>query len=196
VSEISSPSDSCSAYFVISQQSPFSVDVVNMSNGSSYVWTIAGISNTSNFPVIIVPFTGSYILCLTVTNANGCVATYCDSLTIDSTGIVQRNAQSEFTINVVSPAQITGFSPTSIKTVSATNNEIFPNPFSNSFTVNNPNSEKLNYEMFSVDGKVVKQGIITNKVETINAENLTSGLYMLSLINSKGERSVTKINKN
>ena len=196
VSEISSPSDSCSAYFVISQQSPFSVDVVNMSNGSSYVWSIAGISNTSNFPVITVPFTGSYILCLTVTNANGCVATYCDSLTIDSTGIVQRNAQSEFTINVVSPAQITGFSPTSIKTISATNNEIFPNPFSNSFTINNPNSEKLNYEMFSVDGKVVKQGIITNKVETINAENLTSGLYMLSLINSKGERSVTKINKN
>jgi PKD repeat protein len=190
------PPDSCSAYFVISQQSPFSVDVVNMSNGSSYVWTIAGISNTSAFPVITVPFIGSYLLCLTVTNPNGCVATYCDSLTIDSTGIVQRNAQSEFTINVVSPAQITGFSATSINTVSTINNEIFPNPFSNSFTVNNANSDKINYEVYSIDGKMVQQGIITNKVETINAESLTNGLYMLSLINSKGERSVTKINKN
>ncbi|MFN5629616.1 MAG: T9SS type A sorting domain-containing protein [Bacteroidota bacterium] len=47
-----------------------------------------------------------------------------------------------------------------------------------------------------MDGKMVQQGIITNKVETINAESLTNGLYMLSLINSKGERSVTKINKN
>jgi hypothetical protein len=166
-----------------------------MSNGSSYVWSIAGISNTSNFPVITVPFTGSYILCLTVTNANGCVATYCDSLTIDSTGIVQRNAQTEFTINVVSPAQITGFSPTSIKNISATNSEIFPNPFSNSFTINNASSDRINYEVYSIDGKIVQQGIITNKVETINAESLTSGLYMLSLINSKGERSVTKINK-
>jgi hypothetical protein len=83
-----------------------------------------------------------------------------------------------------------------IEQAATSNFSTAPNPFSNSFTVNNPNSEKLNYEMFSVDGKVVKQGIITNKVETINAENLTSGLYMLSIVNSKGERSVTKINKN
>ena len=193
---IINPMDSCSAYFVISQQSPFSVDVVNMSYGSSYVWTIAGISNTNAFPVITVPFTGSYILCLTATSLNGCVSTYCDSITIDSTGIVQRNAQSEFIINVVSPAQITGFSPTSIKNISEIESGIFPNPFSNSFTINNPSSEKINYEIFSIDGKVVKQGIVTNKIETINAENLTSGLYLLSLINAKGERSVIKINKN
>jgi PKD repeat protein len=66
----------------------------------------------NSFPSYTYQQAGSYNICLTI-NANGCIDTFCDSLTVDSLGIIGRYSQTGFSINVVSPEEITNNNPAS-----------------------------------------------------------------------------------
>lgn len=77
---------SCSASFYASQQGG-QVWFSNQSSGTglSYDWDFGdGNSSTSAFPSHTYAAGGTYIVCLTISNASGCSDTYCDSVSVAS----------------------------------------------------------------------------------------------------------------
>jgi hypothetical protein len=196
------PSDSsCYAGFVITQDSPYEVTVVNASSGLdlNFVWTLSsnGISITSEgaFPTMVVDSTGGFVFCLTVSNGNGCEATFCDSILVDANGSIGGRLRSNgFTINVVSPQVITGY----VLGMEESNEvafNLYPNPFSDVLNLNTAGKEFKSYSIFSVDGKRVQTGSINGTVQTLNTADLSQGVYVFTLTDAKGNRQVQKVVK-
>ena len=96
---------------------PYELWVWNLSQGSgnmSYSWSFGdGSGSTDPFPTHAYSGNGPYLLCLTIADAVGCTDQYCDSVSIDTDGILsgmildgEVNANSNverdngFTINV------------------------------------------------------------------------------------------------
>lgn len=188
----------CNPQFVITQENPFEVLVVNGSTGNdlTFTWTLSGngVSMTAQggFPELIVQATGAYTLCLEVSSPS-CTAIYCDSLLIGENGLLGgRLAASGFTINVVSPQQITGF-VTSAKPDEKQEATIFPNPFSNFVMISN--STATQYEVYAMDGRLVMNGNLTDGNVALSTSELQSGIYLLNLIEKSGARSVSKMIK-
>lgn len=188
----------CNPQFVITQENPFEVLVVNGSTGNdlTFTWTLSGngvsITAQGAFPEIVVQATGAYTLCLQVSSPI-CTAIYCDSLLIGETGLLGgRLAASGFTINVVSPQQITGF-VTSAKPDENKEASIFPNPFSNSVMISN--STATHYEVYAIDGRLVLNGNLTDGQVVLSTSEFQSGIYLLNLIEKSGARSVSKMIK-
>jgi PKD repeat protein len=198
------PQDSCFANFIISQANPFEVSVVNISSGNNldFIWTLtsrggttAG-SGTGAYPVITIDTTGAYILCLTVTNSNGCSAYFCDSLYIGPNGLIGGKVSATgFTIRVVSPQTMTGYS-LGIKNAEELGFTIYPNPFSEVLTISAERNTFTSYRLYAVDGKKVEQGNFNSNTQTINTSNLHNGIYLLKVIDVKGISKVLKLVKN
>ena len=77
-------------------------------NATTYAWDF-GDGNFSNqdFPTHFYNQAGVYNVCLTLTEANGCTSTYCDSLGMDQNGYLIYNGQSTgFKLVVIDPATI------------------------------------------------------------------------------------------
>ena len=189
----------CNASFVITQNNPFEVSIVNTSSdmNSTYTWTLSSylltITATGAFPSILVENTGTYLLCITSTNAMGCTSTFCDTIVVDANGMIGgRLTSAGFTINVVSPQTITGYDITGIDNVGNAAISVYPNPFNDVITLAGV-SNNSTIQLFSVDGKKVYQGNATSS--TLNTSNLSAGVYMLSIIDTKGNRQVQKIVK-
>jgi PKD repeat protein len=129
--------------------------------------------------------TGSYIVCLTVSDFFGCSDTYCDTLTVDSLGnIVYRGAAAGFVLNIYSPAAVTS----GVDETFTTNAQLFPNPASNLLLVkwSEEVSNELTYNVVSVDGRKVLNGSITRDVNSIEVTTLSPGFYLLQVRNSNG----------
>jgi PKD repeat protein len=198
------PGDSsCYAGFIISQDNPYEVSVVNTASGNdlSFTWTISSgllsISAEGAYPSMTIESTGSYSLCLTVSNANGCYSTFCDSIVVDDNGLIGgRLSSTGFVINVQSPAAITGYSPLALEETTA-NLEFnaFPNPFNENLTITVNAKEAKAFEIISIDGRLIESGQINNSVNTISTSELGAGIYMLNLIDNNGRRFVQKIVK-
>ena len=69
--------------------------------------------------------------------------------------------------------------------------KLFPNPASEILNINHSYSE-VTYNLFSIDGKIIKSGNIEN--QQINISDLQSGIYLLQL-NSGGKTETKKIIK-
>lgn len=195
------PDSLCFSDFVITQEGMFEVIVVNGASGNEldFTWTLEGegisITSSGAFPTIEVETTGAFLFCLTVSDGANCSATYCDSLIVDDNGIIGGKVSAAgFTINVVSPMQITDF-PTSIETAQETEFTVYPNPFETHLFIQTDSNDDFNYEIYSVDGRLIKNGIIQGDNQTINTSDLKSGIYLLNLINGNGTRSIQKILK-
>jgi len=197
---ITVPSDSaCAAYFAVSQDSPYAVNVVNGSSASdaSYSWTITGggisFTATGAYPSIVLESTGSYNLCLTVSTPT-CTSTYCDSIIVNDAGLIGgRLAQSGFTINVSSPQTLTGYEVTGIEAVKSSF-EVYPNPFQDGFNVKG--MDAVAYQIFAVDGKLVQQGAVNSVNAFIDGSSLTRGIYFMNIVNKEGVPTVLKLSKN
>jgi PKD repeat protein len=198
------PGDSsCNAYYVVSQENPFEVSVVNLTSGNdlTFNWTISSglltISATGAYPEMNIESTGNFVLCLTVSNANGCSSTYCDSLVVGENGLIGgKLSAAGFVINVVSPQEITGYEAVGInENINATFNT-YPNPFSDVLIISAEGTAIRNFEIFSIEGKKVIQGAINGNVEVVNTSNLNNGIYLLNLVDENGVRSVQKVIKN
>ncbi len=193
------PNDtSCQAYFVMTQQSPFEVTVVNASTAANalYTWTISGngvtLTAEGAYPSMTIETTGSYGLCLTITAGN-CTSTYCDSLVIGADGIMGgRLSDLGFNINVTSPQAITGFDVTGIE-ASTFNVSIYPNPSEGNFVI--AGLDHGTYSITTIDGKHLATGQITNANQLIDARNWTDGVYFLTVWNAAGERAIQRIIK-
>jgi hypothetical protein len=133
------------------------VDSTYSQSGSvSYLWDFGdGTSDTGQFPTHVYTQAGTYALCVTVIavgqNANmvsTCTDTYCDTLTVDSTGVISyKNVN--VVLNVYSPEQMN---------VEENNNQyvsLYPNPSHGSALL------ELEHEslilIYSMEGKLIRE---------------------------------------
>lgn len=62
---------------------------------------------------------------------------------------------------------------------------IFPNPAKDIVSIKS-NSSNSNYRIFSVEGKIVMEGVVKNYFSSINISKLNSGVYFVHVINHQG----------
>lgn len=119
---------------------PYEIWVWNLSSGTNpmtYFWDFGdGSSSSSAYPTHTYAAGGPYLLCLTIADASGCTSTYCDSISIDGSGILvgmatdpeadpNEERMNGFTINVQNPITL-GTSDAAMFTDAA----LWPNPAS------------------------------------------------------------------
>ncbi len=96
---------------------------------------------------------GNY--CVTVTDANGCSASACGDVS----------------------------APSAVNNLSAASVQLYPNPANNQLTVETGMEGKFNFAIYTVDGKLVAEKVITGSKAVINVEQLPAGLYACQLRN-------------
>lgn len=179
----------CSAFFVFTQLSPYNLVGVNLSNGTNlnFSWDFGDGSPlvSGAYPSHQYASTGTYIVCLTVSDFFGCSDTYCDTLNVDSLGnIIYRSSSSGFVLNIYSPATVTS----GIDDITPTNAQLFPNPAHSTVTVkwSAAVSNELSYKVVSVDGRTVLNGSLTRDVNSIEVATLSPGFYLLQVQSANG----------
>ena len=67
---------------------------------------------------------------------------------------------------------------------------VFPNPTADNLTlqVSDYNSEKLSYEVFDMQGKLLKNGQIETQQTQINTGNLASATYFIHVLNKENKK--------
>jgi hypothetical protein len=111
------------------------------------------------------------------------------TLDVSTGNILFSSLTSDNAVGFEEPVCISG--TTSMKN-NSTNSlvSIFPNPSTGNFTIeSNANSTNL-LQVFDVMGKLLLSQIIQNGKNTINTENLTEGIYILSV--STNEKKINK----
>ena len=71
--------------------------------------------------------------------------------------------------------------------------ELYPNPVEN--TVRVTTTEDLDYSLYTITGKLIKQGKITEQENTIDFAQLSTGTYILETTNCNGEVKKVKLLK-
>jgi hypothetical protein len=71
--------------------------------------------------------------------------------------------------------------------------ELYPNPSSGLIQVDLMNDDSYNLCIYNSKGALVYEQKLQNHTETLDLQNLTGGLYLVKLINSKGQTSMKKI---
>jgi PKD repeat protein len=185
----------CQAFFTKVQLAPFQVTVVNLSSGVNlnFHWDF-GDGSVDSVPYPSHQYTnlGSYVLCLTVSDANGCTSTYCDTLSVDSLGNVYRSLQG-FVINVVSPATLTGVNEIAKGKLF----KAYPNPVTSElyFNVIDGAQKADRYRILSIQGSEILSGQLNGVDGSINVQSLITGNYLFEITLSDGTRSYQKIIK-
>ena len=61
---------------------------------------------------------------------------------------------------------------------------VFPNPTTNwlQLDIKNYGFEKLNYQIFDINGKLILQSIFSAETTTISMENLSTNIYLLKVL--------------
>jgi PKD repeat protein len=179
----------CNAYFIFTQLSPYNLVGVNLSSGTNinFSWDFGDGSPlaTGPYPSHQYSSTGTYVVCLTVSDFFGCSDTYCDTLTVDSLGnILYRSSSVGFVLNIYSPAAVTS----GINDVTPTLAQLFPNPAHSTLFVkwSEEGSDDLSYKVVSVDGRTVLNGSLTRDVNSIEVATLSPGFYLLQVQNANG----------
>jgi len=158
---------------------------INLSSGKqplSYVWSWGdGTFDYVAYPSHTYANAGFYNICLTVTDANGCSTTYCDS-----SFYIQRTTNTMITVDVVPPA------PLAIEKVNSPDYHfnIYPNPASGDLTIHTSvnNGQESEISIINMLGEVMqKEKIKINKEEKINIKELPSGMYMIRVAGQEEE---------
>ncbi len=82
-------------------------------------------------------------------------------------------------------------SPVGIKeqTISQSSVKVFPNPASNSISIQNFSEEtNINYSIYALDGSIVTKGSMKGSQLTVSTENISNGIYIL-VLNSQSKNS-------
>ncbi len=181
----------CNAYFIFTQTTPYQLIGVNLSNGVNlnFSWDFGDGSplGSGAYPTHQYANTGTYVVCLTVSDLLGCNDTYCDTITVDSLGnIIYRgfSANAGFTLNIISPSQLTSGLDDPENTIS----RIYPVPATDRLFVEwaTNTADALNYQVISVDGREVMKGLVTRTSNQLNTESLSPGIYLFRVIGADG----------
>ena len=70
--------------------------------------------------------------------------------------------------------------------------QIYPNPASEYITVMNSRYPNLSYQFYSVTGKMLRNGSLSNTMNMINVETLSEGIYFLRLVDEASGDDTTK----
>jgi PKD repeat protein len=185
VSWYNSNNGSCQASYVLFQDSlnPTVYYGYNNSTGNNltYFWDFGdGTTSTQAFPAHTYSVTGYYTICLTVTDsAANCTSTYCD------TAGVYRVASSGGISSVTILGTNVGIDEE--EEISNMNIVVAPNPVTDQTTLNieSLKSGKITLTITSVLGQMISNESLNlsegkNSIR-LSTENLTSGIYFLSL---------------
>lgn len=184
--------DSCSAFFVFTQIQAYNVGVVNLVSGLNpqFTWNFgngAGSIINGAYPSYTYDQPGTYQICLTIIT-DSCSNYFCDSLIVDSLGFISRDTDQGFTVNVLSPQQITN--PTGIKSINQQNLNktqmlIYPNPSNGIFNL----SIAANIEVYNVVGELILQ---TNNDNIIDLSEAPNGIYFVKVSENIMEKLIKK----
>lgn len=164
---------------------------------SMYTWDFGdGNTATGMYPTHVYANTGSYLVCLTVSNSFlGCTDTYCDTITYVL--FMSEQNRSGFTLNVIAP----GGSPSSTEEIENISSlSVYPNPVNEMLNIDfeSKTNATVTYEITDMLGKIVNTHTInatagTNRIN-LSAASFNSGFYTVTL-NSNGTRTSVKLIK-
>lgn len=181
------PGDACSAFFVFSQIQTYSIGLINLASGvnPSFSWNFGdGAQSILNGPYPSYTYlnAGTYQICLNLIT-DSCNIVYCDSLTVDSIGIMRNGSQEGFTINVISPTQATGINEATTVINSKSNIKIYPNPSSGIYTISSPTK----IEVYNIIGELIVSEI---NATSIDLTKVPRGVYVVRLNGGKIEKLI------
>lgn len=176
------PSGGCNASFQIFADSanPGNYFAYNLSTGVglSYLWDFGdGTTSTQQYPFHQYAVIGHYVVCLTVSGANGCSSTFCDSSSVHKTAGMG-------SLHVI-PNGVTGISQASIvKTFKA-----YPNPMTDELNVEIElnTRDNLAYTLTDNLGRTIVKSDITGSQLKISTAALDKGFYFLSVSDKNGK---------
>lgn len=184
---ISSSSAQCKASFYIGLDTTnkYNIYIVNNSTGTnsttSYIWTFGdGDSSTQKNPTHQYDTFGAYNLCLTITTRSTfgtCTSTHCDTVGMDSNGMLLKNGA--FGITIIDESDLL-----SVNELSYINNvNTYPNPTSGEFKieVNSKVNAEMNVNIINALGQQVfatnTNATVGNNTLDVNLTQYQQGIY-------------------
>ncbi|HNW96895.1 MAG TPA: PKD domain-containing protein [Bacteroidales bacterium] len=156
--------------------------IVNMTNGVQpikYLWSWGdGTHDTIPYPSHTYNAAGNYLICLAITDSNGCTSTYCDS------SIINKSINTIISVDVI-PSDNSGIIEHEIFDTF----NIFPNPAKDKIEIllsENLILRNNKIEIYDVVGNLTLCKRLEGKNTIINIANLTKGLYYVKLSSEKG----------
>ncbi|MEK6615582.1 MAG: PKD domain-containing protein [Bacteroidota bacterium] len=147
------------AYPVVTGVAPF-----------TYFWDFGdGTNSTQQYPTHTYAVAGNYMICLTITDANQCSSTSCD------TTYKLVSANSMLTLIVASP--LTGIQENTVSV-----NSVFPNPSNDMIEVSLSQLTQGEITITDMIGREVYQEKINTNNARVNVSTLPVGCYTLSII--------------
>lgn len=176
----------CSAGYSFNQTDPITQAfvpnqawIVNESTGSNltYTWDFGDGTSATGLNNLTHTYTGNgpYILCLSVDDGAGCMDTFCDTLSIDSAGVITKLA-SGFTIHVVEG----NLGAEEIETPTLT---VYPNPTNHTLFLN-LDIEAFNqaiYMLTDVNGRTLIKEPLKSSTTQIDVSMLPPGSYFIKV---------------
>lgn len=154
----------------------------------SYLWDF-GDGDTSHqaYPSHTYAGPGTYLLCVTMWASDmtgyNCTDTYCDTISIDSTGNFHyKQSSGSFTINVVNPATV-GVDETPYQDVN-----IYPNPARAFINVDGLKSES-HFTITDVRGVTITEGVVDTDQKQVDLPAVSEGLYLIHLQSGEGQKT-------
>jgi len=140
----------------------------------TYLWNWGdGTYDNIVYPSHTYSTAGTYNICLTITDANGCTSAFCDS------SLLQKDLNTIVNVDVVS--QIT----TGINQVDLSDKtKIFPNPANNKIEISLP--EKSQIDILNIEGQIVKVFNAIETITTIDISGFAKGMYFVKVKTENG----------
>lgn len=182
---------SCNALFYIYQiiEEENTIIIADQSTGEgdlNYLWDFGdgGTMSTEQYPTYYYEETGTYTLCLTISDNEGCVDNYCIDITFDGEGYIIDGEEGVFS------ATTSGFSINIIPSATLSINEknedlspilIFPVPAKEVLFIQQHFKQysNTNYQIFDSTGKLIVSQISNQATSSIDVSRLSTGLYTL-----------------
>lgn len=179
---------------------PNTLWVWNLSNGGTglfqFQWNFGdGSVSELPFPSHTYAGSGPYILCLTITDSEGCTDTHCDSLFVDDDGLYNGmigggGSRSGFTVNVVNPLAM------NVADRALDAMAVWPNPVREQLNIalESTLNGAVSVEVVDLNGRTVmsqQERITTGRNRILlSTEALPAGLYAVRL--SNGTHMITQ----
>ena len=170
----------CSSSFYVFQDSlnPGTYWGYNTSNGTGLTYLSDfgdGSTSTDQYPTHVYTTVGTYTICLTIDDGNGCTDTYCDTIVV--------YVKSGTTLNILNQ----GATASIEEEVSIDQVSVFPNPTDGNFNIqyNSLEHETTFIQILDLKGSIVYNMQVSSQTGTnlveINLEGVEAGMYFYKI---------------